>query len=110
MLADDDLIAISAMQHMVFCERQCALIHIEQTWTESGCTAEGRIMRERVHKENRTSRGDVRIDYGVSLRSLRIGHDRQGQHRGVSPLAGRYMARASCRVQAGKAQENRERR
>jgi CRISPR-associated exonuclease Cas4 len=69
----EDLIQLSALQHMVFCERQCALIHIEQTWTESGRTAEGRIMHERVHDESRESRGDVRIDYGVALRSLRLG-------------------------------------
>ena len=61
----DNLIMISALQHFVFCPRQCALIHIEQTWTESGRTAEGRIMHERVHEENRASRGGVRIDYGV---------------------------------------------
>jgi CRISPR-associated exonuclease Cas4 len=69
----EDLIQLSALQHMVFCERQCALIHIEQTWAESGRTAEGRIMHERVHDESRESRGNIRIDYGVSLRSLRLG-------------------------------------
>src|SRR3989339_47527 len=73
MYSPEDLIQLSALQHMVFCERQCALIHIEQTWTESGRTAEGRIMHEHVHDESRESRGDVRIDYGVSLRSLRLG-------------------------------------
>jgi CRISPR-associated exonuclease Cas4 len=69
----DDLIMISALQHYAFCPRQCALIHIEQIWTESGRTAEGRILHERVHDESRESRGDIRIDYGVSLRSLRLG-------------------------------------
>jgi CRISPR-associated exonuclease Cas4 len=69
----DDLIQLSALQHMAFCPRQCALIHVEQIWTESGRTAEGRIMHEHVHDESRESRGDVRIDYGVSLRSLRLG-------------------------------------
>jgi CRISPR-associated exonuclease Cas4 len=69
----DDLLMISALQHYAFCPRQCALIHIEQIWTESGRTAEGRIMHERVHDESRESRGDIRIDYGVSLRSLRLG-------------------------------------
>jgi CRISPR-associated exonuclease Cas4 len=73
MYSPEDLIQLSALQHMVFCERQCALIHVEQTWTESGRTAEGRIMHERVHDESRESRGDVRIDYGVALRSLRLG-------------------------------------
>lgn len=69
----DDLLMISALQHFAFCPRQCALIHIEQIWTESGRTAEGRIMHERVHDESRASRGDIRTDYGVSLRSLRLG-------------------------------------
>jgi CRISPR-associated exonuclease Cas4 len=73
MVLEDDLIMISALQHLVFCPRQCALIHIEQIWQESGRTAEGRIMHERVHDESRESRGDIRIDYGVSLRSLRLG-------------------------------------
>jgi len=73
MYSPEDLIQLSTLQHMAFCERQCALIHIEQTWTESGRTAEGRIMHERVHDERRESRGDVRIDYGVALRSLRLG-------------------------------------
>jgi len=73
MYTTEDLIQLSTLQHMVFCERQCALIHIEQTWQESGRTAEGRIMHERVHDESRESRGDIRIDYGVALRSLRLG-------------------------------------
>jgi len=73
MYSIEDLIQLSALQHMVFCERQCALIHVEQTWTESGRTAEGQIMHERVHDESRESRGDVRIEYGVALRSLRLG-------------------------------------
>ena len=73
MYGTEDLVQLSALQHMVFCPRQCALIHIEQIWTESGRTAEGRIMHERVHDESRESRGDIRIDYGVALRSLRLG-------------------------------------
>ena len=36
-------------------------------------TAEGRLMHERVHEEKRESRRDVRIEYGVPLRSLRLG-------------------------------------
>jgi CRISPR-associated exonuclease Cas4 len=71
--SEDDLIMVSALQHIVFCERQCALIHIEQVWSESGLTAEGRIMHERVHEEQRESRRNVRIEYGIPLRSLRLG-------------------------------------
>ena len=73
MYAIDDLLPLSALQHIVFCERQCALIYTEQAWAENRLTVEGKIMHEHVHDESRGSRGDVRIDYGVSLRSLRLG-------------------------------------
>ena len=70
---EDDLLPLSGLQHLLFCERQCALIHIEQVWAENVLTAEGRIMHERVHEESRESRGDVRIEFGMPLRSLRLG-------------------------------------
>jgi CRISPR-associated exonuclease Cas4 len=73
MFSTDDLIPLSALQHLAFCSRQCALIHIEQVWAENRLTAEGRIMHERVHEEDSASRGKVRIDYGVPLRSLSLG-------------------------------------
>jgi CRISPR-associated exonuclease Cas4 len=73
MHSEDDLIQLSALQHYAFCPRQCALIHIEQVWSESGLTAEGRIMHERVHEQDRESRGNVRIEYGLPLRSLKLG-------------------------------------
>lgn len=69
----EDLIMISALQHFVFCPRQCALIHIEQAWDENRFTAEGRIMHERVHESGDESRGSVRIARGVPLRSFRLG-------------------------------------
>jgi CRISPR-associated exonuclease Cas4 len=71
--SEDELIMISALQHIAFCERQCALIHIEQLWDENLMTAEGRIMHERVHEQDRESRRDVRIEYGLPLRSLKLG-------------------------------------
>jgi len=73
MYSEDDLIPLSALQHLIFCERQCALIHIEQAWAENLFTAEGKIMHERVHEADRESRGKVRIEYSMWLRSLRLG-------------------------------------
>ena len=73
MFTEEDFIQLSALQHIVFCERQCALIYVEQIWQESGLTAEGRIMHEKVHEEQRESRGNVRIEYGIPLRSLQLG-------------------------------------
>lgn len=70
---EDDFIQLSALQHLLFCERQCAFIHIEQIWVENLFTAQGRIMHERVDTGNRESRGSIRIEYGMPLRSLRLG-------------------------------------
>jgi CRISPR-associated exonuclease Cas4 len=72
MYSEDDLIPLSALQHLIFCERQCALIHIEQAWAENLFTAEGKIMHERVHAADRESRGKVRIEYSMWLRSRGI--------------------------------------
>lgn len=69
----DDLIQLSALQHFAFCPRQCALIHNEQVWSESLLTAEGRLMHERVHDERQESRRNLRMEFGVPLRSLRLG-------------------------------------
>jgi CRISPR-associated exonuclease Cas4 len=71
--SEDDLLPLSALQHLFFCPRQCALIHIEQAWQENLFTAQGRLMHERVDQSGRESRKDVRIEYGMPLRSLRLG-------------------------------------
>jgi CRISPR-associated exonuclease Cas4 len=73
MYAEDELLPLSALQHLLFCERQCALIHIEQAWDENRLTAEGRILHDRVHEGENESRRNVRIVRGLRLRSLRLG-------------------------------------
>jgi CRISPR-associated exonuclease Cas4 len=70
---EDDLLPISALQHLAFCERQWALIHLEGVWAENQLTAEGRVMHDRAHEPGTESRGDVRISRGLRLRSLRLG-------------------------------------
>lgn len=70
---EDDLVMISALQHFLFCPRQCALIHIEQQWLENRLTAEGRILHERVHGGGRESRRTLRVEFDVPIRSLRLG-------------------------------------
>ena len=71
--ADTDLLQLSALQHLMFCERQCALIHIEQLWAENRFTAEGRVLHERVHELSAEQRGRVRIARGLRIRSLELG-------------------------------------
>jgi CRISPR-associated exonuclease Cas4 len=73
MFTEDDLLPISALQHLVFCERQWGLIHLEQLWSENALTAQGRVMHDRVHEENVESRGDLKLARSLAIRSLTLG-------------------------------------
>lgn len=73
MFTEDDLLPLSAVQHLLFCERQCALIHVERAWTENRFTAEGRILHERADSGDRQRRRDLRVESAVPLRSFRLG-------------------------------------
>lgn len=73
MFDEEALLPLSALQHLRFCERQCALIHVEGVWAENRLTLEGAHMHRRVHGGPAETRGDVRTTRGMSLRSLRLG-------------------------------------
>ena len=73
MYAEDDFLPLSALQHLLFCERQCALMHLEQAWDENRLTMEGRLLHERVHEAGNESRHNVRIARGLRLRSRQLG-------------------------------------
>lgn len=73
MFTEDDLIPISALQHMAFCERQMALIHIEGLWSENVLTVEGENMHERVHGQEAQTSDGVYSVRGLRVRSLRLG-------------------------------------
>lgn len=69
----DDAIPISALQHYLYCPRQCALIHVERQWVESRYTAEGRLLHERTDKPGRTSRKNVRIVTALPIANASLG-------------------------------------
>lgn len=73
MYKEEEFIQLSALQHFVFCRRQCALIHIEQLWVENRFTAEGRIMHVNVHDESVRNLKGVHVERGVLLRSFNLG-------------------------------------
>lgn len=73
MFDEADLLPLSALQHYVYCPRQCALIHVEQQWIENRFTAEGRAQHDRVDRPEYEVRDGVRLEYAVPLRSLRLG-------------------------------------
>jgi CRISPR-associated exonuclease Cas4 len=63
----DDYLPISALQHLIVCERQAALIHIEGVWIEDLATATGRIVHERADLPGIVNRAGVRSVRGVRL-------------------------------------------
>jgi CRISPR-associated exonuclease Cas4 len=70
---EDRLIALSALQHYLFCPRQCALIHVEQLWAEDGATAEGRLLHERTDAGKPDRRQGVKILRSLTIRSFALG-------------------------------------
>jgi CRISPR-associated exonuclease Cas4 len=70
---EDGLIPLSALQHYLFCPRQCALIHVEQMWAEDAATAEGRLLHEKVDAGGGETRPGVRIARSLAIRSLALG-------------------------------------
>ena len=70
-MADSDAksIPISALQHYAYCPRQCALIHLEQSWAENRFTAQGRIVHQRVDSKKTETRHGIRVERSVEVRS-----------------------------------------
>ncbi len=72
--SDDDLLPISALNDLLFCERRCALHRNEQIWEEnrytlSGTAAHGRVHASPTHEELAAT---GRIVRGMWLRSDRL--------------------------------------
>jgi len=67
----DDYLSISALQHVAYCARQFALIHVEQAWEENRFTAEGQLLHQRVDSGSTEQRKEIRYERSVSLQSER---------------------------------------
>jgi CRISPR-associated exonuclease Cas4 len=72
-LREEDFIQISGLQHLAFCKRQWALIHIDQEWEENFLTAEGRNLHERVDEGYQEFRKGLRQYSGLYVKSLKLG-------------------------------------
>ena len=73
MLEDDELIPISALQHHLFCPRQCALIHVEQVFAENLYTLRGQAVHKQVDQPGVETRAGLRVE-----RALPVWNDRLG--------------------------------
>ena len=73
MYTESDYIMLSALQHYLYCPRQCALIHLEQVWAENRFTAEGRVLHERADSKEKTTEGEGRTVRTLPIHSRRLG-------------------------------------
>jgi CRISPR-associated exonuclease Cas4 len=73
MYPESDYIMLSALQHYLYCPRQCALIHLEQVWAENRFTAEGRVLHERSDSREARQEGRVRTVRTLPIRCARLG-------------------------------------
>lgn len=67
-----DPIPISALEHYAYCPRQCALIHVEQVWSENLYTMRGHDVHERVHEESSHELNGVRYERSLPIWSNRL--------------------------------------
>ena len=69
----DDPVMISALEHWSYCPRQCALIHLDQTFDENLYTLRGRAVHERVDEPETEQQEGIRIERALPLWSKRLG-------------------------------------
>lgn len=73
MYTESELLPLSGLQHLLYCERQWALIHIEQQWAENRLTAQGRVLHRVADESADESHSGFRLVRSLPLRSLRLG-------------------------------------
>jgi CRISPR-associated exonuclease Cas4 len=73
MFTEDQFLPLSALQHLLFCPRQTALIHLEQAWAENRFTSDGRVLHKKAHEGPDESRPGVRITRSLPVASRALG-------------------------------------
>jgi CRISPR-associated exonuclease Cas4 len=73
LFTEDILLPLSALQHWLYCPRQCALIHLEQAWAENKFTAQGQVLHQKAHEGGDESKASVRITRSLPVRSFTLG-------------------------------------
>lgn len=70
---ENESLPLSALQHIIFCPRQCALIHIEEEWSENVLTARGRLEHNRADEGYREIRRGKQQISGLYVQSEKLG-------------------------------------
>lgn len=70
---ESEYLLLSGIQHLRFCPRQCALIHVEQLWSENVLTADGRVLHDKVHSGDITKRKVITTERNLKISSSLLG-------------------------------------
>lgn len=71
MIDDSIIIPLSALQHYIFCPRQCALVHIEHLWEDNELTVSGSILHQHVDSNSLSCTGNI-----IRASSLRLSSEK----------------------------------
>ena len=70
--ASDDYPPLSALNHLLYCERRCALLRIENVWVENAHTLSGTLSHQRADKPVEWKCESGREVHGLWLKSDRL--------------------------------------
>lgn len=112
-------IPLSALEHVDYCQRQAALIHVEAVWTDSVDTVRGDLLHRNVDIPSLGNRRGVTAVRSLPVRSVRLGlhgvcdlveiRHRQatpveykvGPYRPDGPADLQVAGQAACLIEAG---------
>ena len=94
-------VPLAALQHYLYCPRQCALIHLECAWEENQFTAEGNVFHERSDSGMTETRGLKKV-----LRSLHVSSGQWGIH-GIADVVEAVYSMTPVEYKVGKPKPHR---
>ncbi|KSV18990.1 CRISPR-associated protein Cas4 [Dehalococcoides mccartyi] len=71
--SEEELVPISALQHLAFCPRQAGLICLDEQWQDNQLTFEGNELHKSTHQPQSHKRKQIMTSRSLSLRSLQLG-------------------------------------
>lgn len=73
MCRENEFVMLSALQHYLFCSRQCALIHLENVWSDNYLTTAGNVLHTRVDRGGAETRKTIHLATSLRLISKKLG-------------------------------------
>jgi len=89
----DDLVPLSALNHYLYCERRCALIHVEGVFIDNAFTVEGQLHHQEADTPGYESQPGARVVRALPVYSHRLGLSGRAdivEFRGKTPFPVEY--------------------